>query len=278
MFEKIKAAVFDIDGTLLNDDTLMMPLTKEALITLHNQGCLLGLASGRRVDQMSNSRERWQLPFDFDFMIGLNGGELFIRESSDYESFYPLSCEQVHACYEAVKDFDTNFYTYQPEGSLYLRMDALTEESMRRFKAKSIEIAKNVEELWERPSPKVLMRCTYEESVKIEAYIREHPLEGIRLVRTQPNVLEMMDARLDKGKALLRFAQKQGFSTDEIIACGDTSNDNEMLEAVTNSVCLLNGSDDTKACARFITDYTNNEDGLGRWFRDHFFPDLDNNN
>lgn len=273
MFEKIKAAVFDIDGTLLNDDSEMMPLTREALITLHNKGCLLGLASGRRVDQMSEFRTRWQLPFDFDFMIGLNGGELFIRNSNDYESFYPLSREQVHACYEAIRDFDTNFYTYQPEGSLYLRMDALTKKSMHRYKARNIEIAKTVEELWAKPSPKVLMRCSHEESLKIEAYIKEHPLKGIRLVRTQPNVLEMMDARLDKGRALLRFSEKQGYTKDEIIACGDTSNDNEMLEAVTNSVCLLNGTDDTKACARFITDYTNNEDGLGRWFADHFFAE-----
>ena len=56
------------------------------------------------------------------------------------------------------------------------------------------------------------------------------------------------------------------------MAFGDTTNDNEMLKMAGWSVCLKQGSDDTKACADVITDYTNDEDGFGRYILDHVYP------
>ena len=46
------------------------------------------------------------------------------------------------------------------------------------------------------------------------------------------------------------------------MAFGDTSNDNEMLKVAGCGVCMINGTDDTKACANAITTYDNDHDGL----------------
>ena len=50
---------------------------------------------------------------------------------------------------------------------------------------------------------------------------------------------------------------------------GDTSNDNEMISVAGLGVCLLNGSDDTKALANDITDLTCEEEGFADYVEKH---------
>ena len=58
---------------------------------------------------------------------------------------------------------------------------------------------------------------------------------------------------------------------EEVLAFGDTSNDNEMLKASVWGVCLCNGSEDSKAAANAITEKSNNEDGFAWYMKQHFF-------
>ena len=62
-------------------------------------------------------------------------------------------------------------------------------------------------------------------------------------------------------------------SLEEVIAFGDTSNDNEMLKVAGTGVCMLNGSDDTKACADIITEKTCLEDGWADYMENHFYKE-----
>lgn len=269
MFENIQAILFDIDGTLLTDKIKMLPQTMKALNLLHERGIKLGLASGRRVDQMQSKGNDWNLESDFDIMIGLNGGQLWDKDSGELLSFYPMQPEQIKAAYELLKDFDCNIYTYNIGKTLYSRMDELTNQAMRMFGAREYTVVKNPEELWAESSPKILMRCHYEESLKIEAFMKTHKIPGVQLIRTQSTVLELQDERLDKGNALKLYSQRSGIPIEDIMACGDTSNDNGMIEAAGVGVCMKNGTEDTKAVADYITEYTNNEDGMGKWLLKH---------
>ena len=82
MIEKMRILACDIDGTLCPKGELLMPLTKQSIIRLHNEGVLFGPASGRPVDKRILSKaEEWGLGFEFDFAIGMNGGELYEKET-----------------------------------------------------------------------------------------------------------------------------------------------------------------------------------------------------
>ena len=59
----------------------------------------------------------------------------------------------------------------------------------------------------------------------------------------------------------------------DVVAFGDMSNDNPMLLAAGTGVCLKNGAQDTKDCADYITDYTNNEDGLAKFINKYIFKE-----
>ena len=56
---------------------------------------------------------------------------------------------------------------------------------------------------------------------------------------------------------------------EQIVAFGDTTNDNSMLEQAGWGVCLLNGSNDTKAIADEITKHTCSEDGFANYVEEY---------
>ena len=48
---------------------------------------------------------------------------------------------------------------------------------------------------------------------------------------------------------------------------GDGENDLSMLNIVENSVCMLNGMDSVKRQVKYISDYSNDEDGVARFVK-----------
>ena len=73
-----KLVVCDIDGTLTRDKTIVpSAYTKDVIEKLHQKGIAFGLASGRDVEQLRSLKEEWDLSFDFDLVIGLNGSEYY---------------------------------------------------------------------------------------------------------------------------------------------------------------------------------------------------------
>mgnify|MGYP002513958791 CR=1 FL=1 len=70
----------DIDGTLVDKGKNMHEETRQALTRLHEKGVLIGVASGRPLDHRTVEKSReWNLPFGFDFAIGMNGGDLWTK-------------------------------------------------------------------------------------------------------------------------------------------------------------------------------------------------------
>ena len=62
-----------------------------------------------------------------------------------------------------------------------------------------------------------------------------------------------------------------GIPLDEFIAFGDLDNDIALLEKAGWGVCLLNGSDKTKAVAQAVTEYDVRHDGVGHYLEDHWY-------
>ena len=55
-----------------------------------------------------------------------------------------------------------------------------------------------------------------------------------------------------------------------MVAFGDTTNDNDMLQYSGLGVCMSNGSDDTKAIADDITKCSNDKDGFAQYMEENF--------
>ena len=78
---------------------------------------------------------------------------------------------------------------------------------------------------------------------------------------TQKDLLEFSHKDSNKGYALKQFCAMHDIDMNDVMAFGDTDNDNKMLQGC-HGVCLKDGNPNTKKLAEFITDKDCYEDGF----------------
>ncbi|MDO4467937.1 MAG: Cof-type HAD-IIB family hydrolase [Bacillota bacterium] len=275
MIENIRIFAADIDGTLaLKGDTLM-PKTREALNKLYKDGVKVGVASGRPLDQSILDKAKvWGLDFEFDFAIGMNGGDLWTKETGKIERIHYLEPETIREVLELIWDFDINAIVYKDAYSFIKakRMDDFLKESQKRNHS-YVEIG-DIDFLSEDPTGKVEVHLRVDPTEFINC-IDPHQTDKWHWVKTFASVdhttIEFQDPRVHKGIALESYAKQMNIPMDEVIAFGDMENDLGMLESAGWGVCLLNGCDACKEVSQAVTEYSVSEDGVGNYLEDHWF-------
>ena len=82
-------------------------------------------------------------------------------------------------------------------------------------------------------------------------------------MRSKPFFLEFTEAGVTKGTSLNQLIQKLGIKREEVIAMGDSYNDQAMIEFAGLGVAMGNAPDDIKEIANYVTD-TNMNDGVAK--------------
>lgn len=76
--------------------------------------------------------------------------------------------------------------------------------------------------------------------------------------------VDLQNKTVNKGIAIQAIQKQYGIPPEECMAFGDFLNDYQMLQACGESYCMKNGHDDLKKIAKYITPYTNDENGVMR--------------
>lgn len=261
----IRLVIADVDGTLVNDHRELSSYTKSVIERLHEQGILFGVASGRDYLQLLEDNEYWGFDFSFDVTMGMNGGQVYIAESRKLYEYNKLSEETVKSIVEMMDPLDLNPFVYGPDHTMICRrIDSATEASGER-NSMQLHVVKDMSEFWEKPIPKIMYRTTESQMPAVYQWALDHPSDKYQAFKTQTTMLEFQDPHINKGTGLQHAVELLGIDLENVVAFGDMSNDNPMLELAGIGVCLKNGAQDTKACADYITDFTNNEDGLAKF-------------
>ena len=273
MIKNLKLLITDIDGTLVNTNRDMLDITRAVLKDLHNRGVYLGIASGRPLGiHIYEGAEEWGTGFDYDVWIGMNGGQLQDNVRNERNDYYQLQPKEIKEIIELMEPMDANPFLYIGEDMMSLYIDEEMVASMKRHNFECTTV-NQLSDFWAHETNKLLFRLkSADQMPAVEKYLSEHRSDKYAFFKTQPTMMEFQDARINKGFAMEQFCKNNNISLDEVMAFGDTTNDNEMLKMAGWSVCLKQGSDDTKACADVVTDYTNDEDGFGRYILDHVYP------
>lgn len=269
--QSIRLILADIDGTLVNEAREMEPLTRRVLQHLHRKGILFGIASGRPCDELPATIAGYELGFEPDFIVGMNGGELYEPSTGSLHVMDQLNEASIQKAIELMKPFEqVNPVIYRDHLLVCRFRDDLILQSEKHSGKKS-RIVETDSEFWQSPTGKIMFRTqTPEECEDIEAFAKARLDPSFSAFRTQPTLLEVQDHRMNKGVALRTICQKSGLDPACVAAFGDASNDNEMLQAAGLGVCLLNGLPDTKASADEITRLDNDHEGMARYLLERF--------
>ena len=260
---KVQLVVADLDGSLVETGKPLSDQNKKAIEYLHEKGIKFGIASGRNLFDITRLPHRWNMDFDFDMYIGMNGSEVLDTATGIRVDSYKLSPEAVKDIILKMKPTGITPFILYKDGMLMTQEDAGSLASAKRNDF-HIYIAQDDSELWQQEQGKIMYRTTPDKGDALWRFAQTLTCDLYKAVRTQTMVTEFVHPLVDKAKGLTNYCQMYDIPMDEVVAFGDTTNDNEMVECC-HGVCLLNGTDDTKALAKEITRKTCEDDGFADW-------------
>ena len=266
--DRIRMVLCDIDSTLITDDQRLTPYTKNIIDRLHDHGIFFGIASGRPINEVNTKAKQWGFDYNFDILIGMNGSELWDEKAQKQYDYYKLKREWMKEIIELMEPYHSNPYIYYHDVMMCKDADENMMRSSRK-NGKEVIVVKDMKEMCAEENAKIMFRIKESQMDEIEAMLEklDAPYKGFK---TQPTLIEFADKRTSKDYALKEFCKMNDIDLKDVLAFGDTSNDNSMLECAGWGVCMANGSDDTKAIADDITERTNNEDGFAYYMEEHF--------
>lgn len=275
----LKLVVADIDATLCGRKVgTLGPITKQALIGLHEQEVLLGIASGRPIwEGVEEHFSEWNLGFQFDFLIGMNGSEVMDTHTGETNHYYSLSKESIKEIMELMQPMDCNAFVYRDGYKLYTRYDEEVVNSHNRHHD-DYKISDNITDFWSEETAKVLFYTgTTEKRDEVLKYAKHHLTNAYTCFATAPWIVEFQDPRINKGIALAKYCEAKNIDLKDTMTFGDEENDRGLLETAGCGVCLLNGSEEIKKISDAITEYDADHDGVGHYIYSHILNNININ-
>lgn len=256
----IRAAFFDIDGTLVSFKTHKIPQSAvDAIKAFHDRGGRVYISTGRPIAIVTNIG---QISDIVDGYITFNGAYTFVGNDDISIDAIPDSDVQV-----MLKDADLNGYPVIVCGKrdlvVYNYHEIFDEVFVDELGVTNIDINKRISALQGQP---ILQLTPF---FRLDAEKKVMPrMPHCISARWNPQFTDITRRGADKGNALRMLAAHEGLDISECIAFGDGGNDISILRAAGIGVAMGNAADGVKASADYVTTHID-DDGIANAFR-HF--------
>ncbi len=274
MIDSIQAIAADIDMTLTSKGGPLPEPTVEAFKLFHEKGILLGLATGREIDdRLKKTGEAWGLGFEFDFIIGMNGGMILNRHTDKlYAVELMKKAEMINILTYMMPLIDKYKISINAEGggnhnAMYIEKELI--EAGKRHGFYFVDKTGDLNGFCDARAYKILFRSKPEYGDLIRTQFLNKFGDNYQIIETYPGTVEVMHRGIDKGSGLLRYTKEAGLKINKVIAFGDNENDDTLLQMAGWGVCLKDGNENTKKCADAITDYDCADGGVGHYLLDY---------
>ncbi|TBL88632.1 sugar-phosphatase [Hafnia alvei] len=258
----IKLIAIDLDGTLLNNDRMVAPAVKQAILAAKAQGVHVVLATGRPFIGAQQYLHELELDTAGCYCLCNNGGlivhaengePLFetLLDNADYLYLESLS-RQVGSHFHALDHH--KLYTANRDVSKYTVHESFITGIPLHF-CPADEMDKSIR------FPKVMMIDHPEVLDAAIARIPPEAYERYTMMKSSPYFLEVLNKDADKGKGIARLAQYLNIPRENVMCIGDHGNDLAMVEYAGVGVAMGNAEPAIKDAAQFVTT-TNQEDGV----------------
>lgn len=268
--KETKPVIFfsDMDGTLLNDEKVVTPKTKEALHRFMQQGNILALSSGRPLNSILEAIRTNDLFYENLYAIAYNGSLIYHCALKEKISEKVLNLSLLPKIQNLCRQRNVYCQTYN-DTSILSPGPCKEVEYYTKTIHLPVQYVENFETL---STPPCKMLCIDLESPeKLKALAEELTKQfgdEISCLLSKPTLLEIFPATAGKGKAVHELCEILSIPLRHTYGAGDEQNDISMLDAVNNSIAMANATDIVKEHARYITASDNNHDGLASFLED----------
>jgi Cof subfamily protein (haloacid dehalogenase superfamily) len=98
--------------------------------------------------------------------------------------------------------------------------------------------------------------------IPLESILRTYLGDAVTIFTSKPYFLEILPANVNKGTALEKIANLLGIDQKDVIAIGDSMNDEAMLRWAGLGIAMANSDDRIKNIADMVTSRNNDDDGV----------------
>jgi Cof subfamily protein (haloacid dehalogenase superfamily) len=251
----IRMVAVDLDGTLLDDQKRISAPSAKALTGLSRGGVKVVLASARpprsvRAIHAALKLDTWQ--------INYNGALVWDEKAGKAISHHPIPGHTVRQIIEHARrlhpevmvscELLDRWYTDRQEDDYHT-------ETGRMFRPDVIAPLKDFIDV---SMTKILLSGDPDAMTQMELSLGMAFDEDIAIVRTEADLIQVMNKLVSKASALRLVAHHYKVPMANILAIGDAPNDLEMLRASGAAVAMENGHRAVKEVAHWIAPSNNN--------------------
>lgn len=266
-----KLIAIDLDGTTLNNHSILTSETEQTLKSLSAEGHIIAIATGRpyRTSYQYYNQLKLNTP-----IVNFNGAWAHHPQDQNWKhGYHKFLRKDVALSFLPLKDLPV-VRLLSAESKDHVYVDRLGEEtysngpSIEKFKPKVF----TAENLNENPTA-VNIFSHFEKNLP---YIQEQILNdfnGTIEIRTWGGLspaLEIVSKGIQKAMGIEAIAKSYNISSENIIAFGDEANDYEMIQFAGHGVVMKNGVESLKEISDDITSLTNDENGLAAYLKEYF--------
>ena len=272
----VKIVVFDLDGTLYDSHKHIDKDTVHNIIELEQKGIVGGIVTGRFYEELDEVIEKLKLREYNGFVASSNGLEIHDFLDGEIKCFTRLSKDEVKELIEEAKKHHMISYVWQ--NGRYSMFDI---SFMNGLKKLASVIPFNVHYI------RALRETEFEKSISLEVPLYDKVcFAGLPILKLKKSILkqhpeyrfydvgrlgtELCKKDVGKLEAIQFICRKKNTSIDCVMAFGDNGNDVDLLASCGYGVAMKNGSAQAKKAAKYISDYTNNEQGVLRFINSFF--------
>ena len=287
----IKLIVSDMDGTLFNSNQEISPYNLAAIQNARNNGVQFMIATGRSMEAMQPTLDRYELQCG---LILMNGAEVR-NEHHNIINTINLDSKHIPTIAKRLKDMgyipeymtNSGSHVCDTEENMILNMGyrmlcldrthSLTlEEAIEKGKTSHfMKILTRHETVNEMLSENLEIRkiVVFSPDKEMNASNRENLIKEFpeyAILSSYPENIEINAASAQKGYGLEQAIQKMGIQKEEVAVFGDGLNDLSMFELFPNSYAPMNAEPEVKRKAKEIIP-DNNDDGVGKKINELLF-------
>ena len=264
----VKLIALDLDDTLLNDSREISDENVHVLRRAASLGIYVVLCSGRAEDAILPFVRRLDLAGTQAgrYIIAVNGCSIF--DMHKRERIYNKKVPADVLLYADRMAREMGYYSevygpdviYAEKSTEWTRLDS-------EMCGVCLEIVEDYENFLRQGFVKMLIAGEPEKLQVLQKKLRDGLGTCASIFVSKPYFLEVLPANCGKGQAVNFLADHLGISRKETIGFDDSMNDEDMIRECGYGVAMCNGFEEIKDIADFVTEKTNDENGVGDFLK-----------
>lgn len=263
----IKLIGLDLDGTVFNNQKIITPRTINAIEQAIEQGIVVLPATGRPYVGLPNE---FLCIKGVQYALTANGASIIHLASNSvvYSDLLPVSSAikaiETARTFDCLMDVLIDGYSYTSKKTIdsiekYMQSPMMTEYFLKTRSFLEEDILDYITK-HQKPVEKIQLLFKDLELKKQASQILSE-MDELSITSALPNNIEINSSTANKGNGLLGLGQFLEIQQDEIMACGDSFNDYEMIKQAGLGVAMGNANKEIKTIADYIT-LSNDEEGV----------------